>query len=418
MHKSVLSLCLVLTAAVLLCCSCSKDDGNPAVTTGNATITISVPNGGEVWPLGENKIVSWTSSNVSGTVTIQLNRSYPGGSWEVLAASAVNSGSFNWIVAGAPTSAARIRILTVSGAEAVDTSNASFTIADTSSLFVPAGMVRIAAAGRSFQMGSATGLSDEQPVHQVTFAGDFWLDSTEVTQGRYDALMLQSYAAYLTPSWHAPYGVGAQYPAYAVYWSDAVLYCNARSRRDGLDSVYSYSAIRGTPGNLCELDNVSADLSKNGYRLPTEAQWEFACRGGVSADYSWNRQYDPYPATAADSVELGQHAVWFANAWIYGADSASFGTHAVASKTANPYGLFDMTGNLYEWCHDWYGEYSVGAVTDPSGPVSGDWHCLRGGSWGSHANYLRASNRTFTVPDYLYYFIGFRVALPVPSTQL
>ncbi|MBU0509003.1 formylglycine-generating enzyme family protein [bacterium] len=279
--------------------------------------------------------------------------------------------------------------------------------------FTPAGMARVSAMNRSFQMGCADGLADELPVHTVSFSRDFWMDSTEITQGRYNSLMAQSYAAYTTPSWNATYGLGTAYPAYHVYWGDAVLYCNARSRRDGLDSVYTYTAIVGTPGNMCELQNVTADFSKNGYRLPTEAEWEYACRGGSNADFFWGKDYDPYPATAADSAEIDGYAVWYANAWVFGADTTAFGTHLVASKTPNTFGLFDMAGNVYEWCNDWYGEYGSASVTDPMGADSGDWHCLRGGSWGSNAVHLRSTNRTFSVPDYEYYFIGFRVVLPV-----
>jgi formylglycine-generating enzyme required for sulfatase activity len=280
--------------------------------------------------------------------------------------------------------------------------------------FTPAGMVLIHAKNQSFAMGSANGLEDEQPVHTVNFTHDFWMDTTEVAQSDYDSLMGRFYSGYSTPSWHNPYGVGAQYPAYSVSWGDGVLYGNARSKRDGRDTVYSYAAIIGTPGNWCELQGVEIDYAKNGYRLPTEAEWEYACRGGGDADFFWGKACDPYPATPADTVEMGGYAVWYGNAWIFGADSSAFGTHPVASKTPNGYGLHDIAGNLYEWCNDWYGEYAAAAVTDPVGPGSGDWHGLRGGSWGSNAVYLRSANRTFSIPDYIYYFVGFRVILPVP----
>lgn len=282
-----------------------------------------------------------------------------------------------------------------------------------STTYTPQGMVLIKAKGKSFTMGSNDGFVDEQPVHTVSFSRDFWMDTSEVTQAEYDTLMHNTYSGYTTPTWVNPYGVGSKYPAYYVYWGDAALYCNARSRRDGLDTVYTYTSINGTPGNLCVLVNVQIDYTKGGYRLPTEAEWEYACRGGEDDDYFWGKEFDPYPATTADTIELSSHAVWYSNSWQYSSSDSRYGTHQVASTTPNAYKLYDMAGNLYEWCNDFYGDYSAAAATDPTGAVSGQWRCLRGGSWGNHATYLRSSNRTFMAPDYTYYFIGFRTMLPV-----
>lgn len=278
--------------------------------------------------------------------------------------------------------------------------------------FTPHGMVLIPAAGISFSMGSTEGFDDETPVHTVTFAKNFWMDTTEVTQADYEAVMSDAYTTYETPSWHDPYGVGSAYPSYYMTWGDAALYCNARSLRDGLDTVYTYSEIVGAPGNMCELTDVATNFDASGYRLPTEAEWEFACRGGTTTDFYWGKDFDPYPETPADSAEIDANTIWYMNSWQYGAGESEFGTHQVASKLANPYGLYDMAGNLYEWCNDWYGEYSSTSATDPTGPDSGEWHSIRGGSWGNHTRYLRSANRTFFIPDYTYYFVGFRVVVP------
>ncbi|MDD4857227.1 MAG: formylglycine-generating enzyme family protein [Candidatus Krumholzibacteria bacterium] len=276
----------------------------------------------------------------------------------------------------------------------------------------PEGMVLIPAGGSSFQMGSANGSSDEQTVHYVSFTRDFWMDETEVTQSDFEDLMSGYCAGYATPDWHNPYGLGDDYPAYRVSWGDAVLYCNARSRRDGCDTAYTYTSITGTPGNLCELEGISCDFTKDGYRLPTEAEWEFACRAGTITDFYWGKNSDPYPETKTDTTEVSSNAVWYANSWAYDSDDPEYGTHRTATKAANGYLLYDMSGNVYEWCYDWYGAYGSDSLVDPTGPSSGSWHVVRGGSWGNHAFYLRSSNRTFSSPSYEYFFIGFRVVRP------
>ncbi len=269
-------------------------------------------------------------------------------------------------------------------------------------------MVLIEAQGSSFQMGSETGNADEQPVHTVSFTHDFWMDTVEVTQGDYENLMGVSYDGYFTPEWQEAYGMGDDYPVYSVSWGDAVLYCNARSRTEGLDSVYTYSDIYGFPGSLCELENVESDLSRNGYRLPTEAEWEYACRAGSNTDFFWGQEYDPYPSTSEDSTEIDDYAVWYGNSWQLGTDDPGFGNQIAGGKIQNDFGLYDMAGNVYEWCHDYYDAYTGDPQTDPAGPGSGSWNVARGGSWGTSANYLRSANRTFNSPDYLYYFLGFR----------
>ncbi len=278
--------------------------------------------------------------------------------------------------------------------------------------FTPEDMVFISSTNATFQMGSESGLWDEVPVHTVSFTYSFWMDETEVTQADYATVMAEAYTDYASPNWLAPHGVGDEYPAYAISWSDAVLYCNARSQRDNLDPVYTYSSITGEPGNFCELVDPVCDMTKSGYRLPTEAEWEFACRAGTTTDFYWGKDCDPYPATSADSTELSTYAIWYGNSFIFGSDNSSFGTQPVGQTTPNEYGLYDMAGNVFEYCNDWYGEYSADDVTDPTGPETGDFHSMRGGSWGNNAFNLRASNRTVIAPDYIYYFIGFRVVLP------
>jgi formylglycine-generating enzyme required for sulfatase activity len=149
----------------------------------------------------------------------------------------------------------------------------------------------------------------------------------------------------------------------------------------GKETVYTFSSISGTPGAGCTgLGNLNIDYTKNGYRLPTEAEWEYACRAGTTSDYYWGKNYPPM--TSADTATIDSNAVWN--------DNSPNSTQPVATKPPNPWGLFDMSGNLWEWCSDWFGSYSADSQTNPTGPASGVVHILRGGSWGN--SYLPASS--------------------------
>jgi formylglycine-generating enzyme required for sulfatase activity len=231
----------------------------------------------------------------------------------------------------------------------------------------PPVMAAISAAGQSFLMGSTSGNLDEQPVHTVSFTRDFYMDTTEVTQADYLALMG------VNPSYFTG---DSLLPVESLTWFDAVLYCNRRSIRDGFDAAYSYMSITGTPGNKCSgLDSLTYDPAKNGYRLPTEAEWEYACRAGTTTDYYWGGNYPQTPTDTADTAAINSNAVWLHNA-------AGGTTSPVGSKAPNPWGLYDMLGNVFEWCSDWY-DYSYFATspsTDPAGPDSGTYRISRGGS--------------------------------------
>ena len=139
-------------------------------------------------------------------------------------------------------------------------------------------------------------------------------------------------------------------------------------------------------------------MSLTGLRLPTEAEWEYACRAGTTTAF---HSYPAQPNGFNDDTLLGNIA-WYGS-------NAGGQTHAVGGKLANGLGLHDMAGNVWEWCQDWYGPYSSGSVTNPTGPTTGSHHLLRGGGW-YHNSECRASQRDLYIPDFIFFTVGFRAA--------
>jgi len=198
------------------------------------------------------------------------------------------------------------------------------------------------------------------------------------------------------PSYFASNGDAATCPVERVSWHDAVEFCNRLSAKDGLSPVYTISGRTPSLGYPITFSNVSADFTKNGYRLPTEAQWEYAARAGTTTTFYWGN--------ASDDATVGQYA-WFA------VNSGST-THAVGQKLPNGFGLFDMAGNVYQWCWDWYENYPDGAQVDPTGASSSSTRVIRGGGWSSPSYYLASGNRNSNSPYYSNNYIGFRVCAP------
>jgi formylglycine-generating enzyme required for sulfatase activity len=268
----------------------------------------------------------------------------------------------------------------------------------------PIAMVQI--PGGEFRMGSGDGQAahtimrllasvidpqaNEKPSHLVTLS-PFALSKTEITLGQYIAI------TNVNP---CTFEGGPNLPVEGVTWYDAALFCNALSRKEGLDTVYAYSAKSMSKDGFCVgLSNLVIRYSKKGYRLPTEAEWEYACRAKSTADYFWG----------ADSAACGLYG------WHSG--NAAEKTHVVGGMRANALGLHDMCGNVLEWCNDVYGPYSDHPQTDPQGPPGDSARVVRGGSYAYPPVCFRAAFRQGADNAGRHSNLGFRIALGTPAPQ-
>jgi formylglycine-generating enzyme required for sulfatase activity len=240
---------------------------------------------------------------------------------------------------------------------------------------------------QTFEMGCTAGMSscgsDEYPAHSVTLTNDFYIGETEVTQGEYEAMMGTN------PSDFS--GCGSDCPVEYVSWHMSAAFANAVSDSEGLEQCYSCTGSGTSTSCSVVVDPYSCD----GYRLPTEAEWEAAARCGEDTLY-------------AGSTAIGDVA-WY--------DGNSGGTpHTVATKASNACGLYDMTGNVWEWNQDWYlsSYYSSSPGTDPVGAPSGDDRVLRGGSWSNYAAYTRVADRDRSGTAYRHNGNGLRLLRTSP----
>jgi formylglycine-generating enzyme required for sulfatase activity len=261
---------------------------------------------------------------------------------------------------------------------------------------VPANMVRI--QGGTFTMGSPANepsRGSDETHHQVTVSS-FYMGKYEVTQKEYQEVMGTNPSIFK----------GDNLPVENIRWYEAIEYCNKRSQKEGLTPAYTIDKNPSDSNNNSKNDTmrwlVTRVPNADGYRLPTEAEWEYACRAGTTTPFNTgnniitrNANYDgnnPYNNNAKGEYRQK--------------------TTPVGSFAPNAWGLYDMHGNVWEWCWDWYGAYSSGAQTDPVGASSGAGRVYRGGSWGSYAELARSAYRSGNAPSYRYDSLGFRLVRP------
>ncbi len=275
---------------------------------------------------------------------------------------------------------------------------------------IAAGLAAIPAG--VFSMGDPLNGISAAPVHEVTLS-PFYLGKTEVTKGAWDEVRAWAVGRGY-PDLSAGEGKAADHPVQTVTWWDAIKWCNARSEKEGLVPCY---AVGGNPmrsGTTAPEVNWTAP----GYRLPTEAEWEKAARGGLSGKrFPWGdtishsqANYKSSSSYAYDvSPTSGNHPSY--------ADGTKPYTSPAGSFVANAYGLQDMVGNVWEWCWDRYGAYKAAAQSDPRGATLGVGRVFRGGGWDFYAYGAQVSNRLSDYPGSQYYDLGFRAARSsVPST--
>ena len=224
------------------------------------------------------------------------------------------------------------------------------------------GMKLVELPAGTFTMGDGTGV-------QVTLKKPFRLGKFEVTQRQFTKVMSKS--PWLNQD---SVQIGEDNAATYVSWNDATQFCQ----------------------KLTDLEHQAGKLPVGeSYHLPTEAEWEYACRAGITTSYSFGD----------DEQQLGQYA-WFRGSAVA---TGELYAHAVGLKKPNPWGLYDMHGNVWEWCSDWYGEKILGGA-DPTGPGGGSYRVRRGGSWWFYPVYCRSARRYFLDPSYRSNDLGFRVA--------
>ena len=232
--------------------------------------------------------------------------------------------------------------------------------------------------GGSFEMGDHfnEGYSRELPVHSVNIS-DFYIGKYEVTQAEWISIMVNNPSHYLADN----------NPVENITWYDALEYCNALSITENLTPCYSGT---GT--------NISCNFTANGYRLPTEAEWEYAARGGVN--FNENLRYSG----------CHEESILIDYAW-FDTNNTPMGSKEVGMKLPNQLNIFDMSGNVFEWCWDWSSEnyYSVSPSSDPYGPSQGNMRVKRSGSFCCFSSAMRVANRDGFQPEQSDGDIGFRV---------
>lgn len=326
------------------------------------TLTLIKPNGAEEFVVGSDTLITWTGVLPSDTVTIEYSTNN-GENWLFITDTATGL-KYNWHVPKTPSNECKARVIR-KVRDSVRDPNIEMVL-------IPAGKFIIG------NTGSYLGDNDEVPTHEVTLTNDFYMSKYEVMQIQYEMVKSRN------PSFNR----GDSLPVEQISWLDAVSFCNALSRKKGFREAYK---IEG--------GNVELDINADGYRLPTEAEWEYACKAGTTSDLA-NGDLTYYFCQPLDP-KLDEMGFYCGN--------SNNTTQKVGRKQANAYGLYDMHGNVWEWCWNYYGDYVAFPETNPLGLKYGIERILRGGGLGDSAQSCRSSFRYSFNADGNFKAWGFRV---------
>jgi formylglycine-generating enzyme required for sulfatase activity len=258
-------------------------------------------------------------------------------------------------------------VVIAAGCGAKDDPRSSQPADGAKTMMTKTGIEMVAVPAGEFVMGDDQGEDEEKPAHRVQVS-EFYMDTCEVTQASFEALMGKNPSKFKSPD----------QPVERVSWLSAIQYCNMRSRKEGLKPCYN-------------TETLACDFAADGYRLPTEAEWEYACRAGGATQWSCGE----------DAGKLEAHA------WIK--SNAAKTTHPVKQKAPNAWGLYDMHGNVAEWCHDFFAEGYASAqdAKDPLGPAEGEERVVRGGSFQNSGEGCRSAARASQTPRFADACFGF-----------
>jgi formylglycine-generating enzyme required for sulfatase activity len=276
---------------------------------------------------------------------------------------------------------------------------------------VPTNLALIPAG--AFTMGGTLNFLSDAPIRTVTLDA-FYVGKYEVTKAEWDEVR----------TWALSNGYGdlaegggkaSNHPVQSISWYAAVKWCNARSQKEGLTPVYYTDDAQTTIYKIGSVDITNAQVkwAASGYRLPTEAEWEKAARGGLSGKrFPWgdtiSHSQANYFASSDWSYDLSGAVNYYHPSYAIGSPPY---TSPVGAFTANGYGLYDMAGNVMEWCWDWYDRYATDSSTNPRGIPTGSERIMRGGSWNGSAYYSYVAFRDSRYPGYFFnYSYGLRVA--------
>jgi formylglycine-generating enzyme required for sulfatase activity len=222
---------------------------------------------------------------------------------------------------------------------------------------------------------------------RMTLTYNFWIDTAEVTQGDFHSIMDSVYPWFKIHSMFLKYGSGDLYPVFGISWNHAALYCNEKSKRAGLDTVYSYAAITldtswfdtfPDPIIAVYLPGIKTNFNSKGFRMPTEAEWMFACRGNSTSEYYWGQ--DPDSATS----------------YSWTSTNSNRKVNKVCMKHPNQFGIYDMIGNLAEYCNDFYSTFAGKDLIDPIGGTDSTYIVEKGGTFQSSVQQCGLSTRNKT----------------------